>query len=139
MAYEHVGIDITRKSSGDMSSHQYKLVSFSTTNDGEGCILATVRKQVTHGVWQGPKSTQAEFGKVRVLGVTKVAAGDSSAMDVAITVGMQLEASSNGHAIPSTAGTASHGGCGYALQPLGTGSTGIITIFAIPILNSTTT
>jgi len=76
---------------------------------------------------------------VRILGVTKVAAGDSSAMAVGILVGTQLEASSIGQAIPSTAGQISHAGCGYALQPLATGSTGIISMFAIPILNSTTT
>lgn len=139
MAYEQKGFDITRKSSGDMSSNQYKLVAASTTNDGEGCTLITTRGAQVHGVWQGPKSTQAEFGRVRCVGVSKVAAGDSSAMETAITVGAALKASSQAQAVPSTAATVNPKSFGWALTPLGTGSTGIISafVFCQPVSTST--
>ena len=139
MSYEQIGLDVTRRSSGDMSSHQYKLVTFSTANDAKGCILSTERGTLTHGVWQGPKSTVAEYGRVRVVGVTKVAAGDSSAMDVAITAGSLLQASSVGQAVPSTAGTVNPNLVGFAMESLSTGSTGIISMFAFVGLNSTST
>jgi len=139
MSFEQVGLDVTRKSSGDMSSYQYRLVTFSTANSAKGCVLSTERGTLTHGVWQGPKSTVAEYGRVRVVGVTKVAAGDSSAMDVGITEGCLLKASSVGQAIPSTAGTVNPNLVGFSMESLSTGSTGIITMFAFVGLNSTST
>lgn len=139
MSFEYTGVlDITRKSSGDTSSYQYRLFALSTTNTADGAILATARGQKVDGVWQN-NSTAAEFGKLRVIGVSKVAAGDSSDMETAIAPGTLLKASSIGQAVPSTAGTVNPHAFGFALEALSTGSTGIIAAVVLPALVSTST
>lgn len=132
------GFSLTRRSSGDTSSYQYRLMALSTTNANDGCVLATARGQLVHGVWQN-NATAAEYGKLKVAGVSKVAAGDSSAMETGITEGTLLKASSIGQAVPSTAGTVNPLVIGYALEALSTGSTGIIAAMIIPALLSTAT
>lgn len=117
-------------SSGDMSTHQYRAVKASTANAEDGAELLAVRGAgpIT-GVWQD-NSTQTEAGKVRFAGVSKLQAGDSSAMANAITVGSGVVASSVGNAVPSTA--AGQHLIGIALKPLSTGSTGIIPVQLTP-------
>lgn len=111
------------ESSGDMSSNQYKAVQFSTTNGDNGAIVTAARGGAVHGIWQGNSTTATALG-VMVLGVSKVVAGDSSAMENAISYGTRLVASSQGAAVPST-GAGQHL-IGISLGTLSTGSTGII-------------
>jgi len=125
MAYEVPILDITLLSSGDMGSYQYRAVQASTTNAADGATLLATRGGNVTGVWQG-NSTQTEAGKLRVVGVSKMAAGDSSAMANAIAVGDKVVASSVGQAVPST-GAGQHL-LGIALGALSTGSTGIIPV-----------
>lgn len=125
MSYEIPGLNISLVSSGDMSSHQYKAVRASTTNAVDGCVLLSARGTRATGVYQH-NSTTSEAGKVMVLGVTKMQAGDSSGMESAIAVGAPVMASSVGAAVPST--DTSDARIGFALEPLGTGSTGIIAV-----------
>lgn len=117
-------------SSGDMSSNQYRAVKASTANAIDGAVVLAVRGAgpIT-GVWQD-NSTQTEAGKVRYAGITKMQAGDSSAMANAITVGAGVVASSVGNAVPSTA--AGQHLIGIALEGLSTGSTGIIAVQQTP-------
>jgi len=129
MSYSVPGIQISLKSSGDMSSHQYKAVQASTTNAADGCIVTATRGGKVTGVYQN-NSTASEAGLVMLTGVTKMIAGDSSAMDNAITAGLRVVASSVGAAVPSTA--AGQNVIGIALQPLTTGSTGVIAVLLTP-------
>lgn len=127
-------LDLTLLSSGDMSSNQYKAVQASTTNAVDGCIVVATRGAAITGVYQD-NSTQSEAGRVRALGVTKIAAGDSSAMENGIKPGSWLQASSVGHAVPST--DTRNAPIGIALDALSTGSTGIIRMLVIPGATST--
>jgi len=132
MAYEIPLFDITRKSSGDMSSHQYKLVTFSTTNDAEGCILgpATAGGR-SHGVWQGD-STAAEYGKVRILGVSKVAISTASGT---IVNGSPLTGSTTtglGYVQLATSTGGTQQIVGVALEAIANGSTGVISALLMP-------
>jgi hypothetical protein len=125
MAFEIPGLTITRQSSGDMSAHQYKAVIASSANAAGGATVVATRGGALSGVWLG-NSTSQEHGNVQVSGVAKLQAGDSSAMDNAITEGGIVVASSKGQAVPSTA--AGQHVIGRALEPLTTGSTGIIAV-----------
>jgi hypothetical protein len=125
MAYEVPGIDISLLSSGDMSSNQYRAVDASTTNANEGATKLAVRGGDITGVWQD-NSTATTHGRVRTSGVTKMAAGDSSAMETAITQGLKVVASSVGQAVPSSG--AGQFLLGISLGSLSTGSTGIIPV-----------
>lgn len=116
---------LTLKSSGDMSSNQYKAVRASTTNADGGCTVVAARGGLATGVYLDD-STAATFGRVARSGIVKMLAGDSSAMDTAITQGLPVVASSQGQAVPSTA--AGQHRIGYALDSLSTGSTGIIRV-----------
>lgn len=113
------------ESSGDVSDDQYKAVQFSTTNGDNGMILTATRGGTVDGVLQGNSTTATSLG-VMVYGVSKVVAGDSSAMENAISFGTRLVASSQGHAVPST-GAGQHL-IGISLGTLSTGSTGIIPV-----------
>lgn len=125
MSFEIPGLEISLLSSGDMSSNQYKAVSASTTNSIDGAIVVATRGGRPNGVWQH-NSTTAEAGGLLITGVTKMVAGDSSAMENAIAAGDPVVASSNGHAVPSTG--AGQPLLGLALEALSTGSTGIISV-----------
>lgn len=129
MSYQIPGIVASLLSSGDMSTHQYKAVQASTTNSADGCIVTATRGGKVTGVYQN-NSTAQEAGAVMLTGVTKVVAGDSSAMDNAITAGLRVVASSVGAAVPSTA--AGQNVFGIALEPLTTGSTGVIAVLLTP-------
>lgn len=129
MANEIPGLHVTRKSSGDMSAHQYKIVRFSTTNSVDGATVVAVRGGLCHGSWLD-NSTALTFGRVQLSGMAKLAAGDSSAMDNAITQGLPVVASSQGQAVPSTA--AGQHRIGFAMDSLSTGSTGFISVFVSP-------
>ncbi len=128
MATEIGVLDHTLLSSGDMSSNQYKAVQASTTNAGDGCIVVAARGVAMTGVYQD-NSTQSEAGRVRSIGITKMIAGDSSAMENAIAPGGRLVASSVGHAVPST--DTRDAQIGIALDALSTGSTGIISVLIV--------
>lgn len=134
MATEKAYGDLTLLSSGDMSSHQFRGVKASTTNAVDGAILATARGQAITGVWQN-NSTQSEAGRLITFGVSKMQAGDSSAMENAITVGAHVAISSVGNAVPST--DTSDATIGIALDGLSTGSTGIIRVLVVPGASST--
>lgn len=136
MSYEIPLFDLTFLSSGDMSSNQFVAVQASTTNAVDGCTVVATRGGQAIGVYQN-NSTQSEAGKVRVHGVTKMIAGDSSGMANAITVGAGVVASSKGYAVPSTANGQFL--VGIALEGLSTGSTGIISVLLTPGALSTST
>lgn len=125
MATEIPGLTLSLLSSGDMSSNQFKAVQASTTNAADGCIVVATRGAAPTGVYQD-NSTQSEAGRIMFTGVTKMEAGDSSAMENAISPNSRVVASSNGTAVPSTA-SGLHA-IGIALDPLSTGSTGIISV-----------
>lgn len=125
MAYEMRGLDLSLVSSGDMSDNQYLAVNASTTNVDDGCALVATRGGALTGIFLD-NSTAATHGAVRVSGVSKVCAGDSSAMETAITLGSKVVASSQGQAVPSTA-SGQHL-MGISLGYLSTGSTGIIPV-----------
>ena len=121
MAYEIPLFDITRKSSGDMSSHQYKLVTFSTTNDAEGCILgpATAGGR-SHGVWQGD-STAAEVAISTASGTIV----NGSPLTGSTTTGLGYV-----QLATSTGGTQQI--VGVALEAIANGSTGVISALLMP-------
>ena len=131
MAYEAGLFDITAKSSGDMSSNQYKLVSLSSSNDTGGCIVGptTLGGRIT-GIWQ-EDSTAAEYGKIRVLGISKAVVSTGSGP---IVGGSLL-----------TGSTATHGGVtlststgmtqfvvGIAMAAIASGSSGVIPVLLTP-------
>ena len=126
MSFSIPGVVYTRHSSGDMSAHQYKAVVASTANGEEGCTVVATRGAKLTGIW-GNNSTAQEAGPVQLTGIAKVAAGDSSGMDTAITQGSFVVCSSKGAAVPST-GAANQYFIGVALESLSTGSTGIIAV-----------
>lgn len=126
MATENPGQTLTLLSSGDMSSHQFTAVQASTTNAIDGCTIFTARGAAPTGVYQD-NSTTAEGGRVMFTGITKMAAGDSSAMETAIAPNTRVIASSVGAAVPSTGATAQHF-IGISLDALSTGSTGVISV-----------
>lgn len=127
MAYEIPGLEITLKSSGDMSTSQYCLVNLSTANSADGCILgpSTLGGHVV-GVWQG-NSTAAEHGKVQVSGIAKVQI--STASD-AIVLGSILTGStaSIGRALVSTSTANSQVPIGKAMAALASGSSAVIPV-----------
>ena len=132
MAYESPLFTITRKSSGDMSTHQYKLVTFSTTNDAEGCILgpATAGGRA-HGVWLGT-STAAEFGSVQMLGVCRVAISTASGTIVNGSPLTGSTVSGLGHVQLATSTAGSQNVIGFALEAIANGTTGVIAAFLTP-------
>ena len=134
MAYEGTGIDISLNSSGDMSGSQYKCVSASTTNNNQGCIINVTRGSKITGIYQD-NSTAAEFGRVRCLGISKLAAGASSGEETSggIIAGGMLMNSSVGQAIVALGNSSEHG-IGIALEVMGTASTGIIAALILPQL-----
>lgn len=98
MAYEEILQSITLAADEDLSSKQYFFVAVST--DGQAKVVAT-RGATAIGVNQ-EKSTAAGIStRIGVYGVTKVAAGDTSA-GAAIVAGDQLMSSSVGRAVPTT-------------------------------------
>jgi len=119
------GLKYTLKSSGDMSADQYTAVVASSANVAGGCTIVAAIGAKVSGVWTGD-STAAEQGAVQHSGVAKLQAGGSSGMDTAITEGTIVVASSVGYAVPSS-GAGQHQ-IGQALDPLSTGSTGIIRV-----------
>lgn len=134
MAFDGMGIDISLKSSGDMSSNQYKPVTASTTNADQGCIVNVTRGSKITGIWQ-ENSTAADFGKVRVLGISKLQAGASSGEETGggIISGGMLMNSSVGQAIVALGNSSEHG-IGIALDVMGTASTGFIGALILPSL-----
>lgn len=125
MATTIPGLTLTAKSSGDMSSAQFHLVNFSTTNSADGVILgpSSAGGHVA-GVWLG-NSTAAEHGEVQVSGVSKV---QLSTATEAISYGEWLTGSTatigRAMAITSTANTQVP--IGRALATVTSGSSAII-------------
>src|SRR6185369_6193525 len=109
----------------DMSGNQYKAVAASSVNNDGGCVVVATRGGKVTGVFLDNSSAQTN-GRVARGGVVKLQAGDSSGMDIAITQGLVVVASSKGQAVPST-GSGQHR-IGFALDSLSTGSTGIIRV-----------
>ena len=118
--------DITLNSSGDNSSDQFKAVVASSATNDQGMALVAARGGRFTGVLQDKSTVAGVASQVRVGGITKMAAGDSSAMETAITQGLPVMCSSVGQAVPSTAATDAK--IGTALETLTTGSTGIIKV-----------
>lgn len=135
MAYEIPGITITRKSTGGSTGDQYKGVFFTSSGgNADGYAVQGERGGKFSGVLLG-NSTEATDQGIQVSGVAKLQAGDSSAMEVAITAGVTLSLSSKGQAVPSTGG-AGEWKIGQALESLTTGSTGIISVLLMPFQSS---
>lgn len=125
MATENPGRTHTLLSSGDMSGNQFKAVQASTTNAVDGAIVVATRGAAPTGIYQD-NSTQSEAGRVMFTGISKMQAGDSSAMENAIAPNDRVVASSAGAAVPST-GAGQHL-LGISLDALSTGSTGVISV-----------
>lgn len=138
MAFEIPLLDITLLSSGSTGDQYKAVVASSSANAGGFAVVATRGARFTG--WLQDNSTEAAGRAVRLSGVSKVAAGDSSAMDTAITEGSLLTVSSVGQAVPATSGSRLYIG-GIALEGLTTGSTGIIaaTVFPPYVLSSAAT
>jgi hypothetical protein len=128
MATGQLPFSVTVQGTGDLSSKQYYLMALSTAGRA---AAATARGQSVDGVNLSKSTATGNQMELAVLGVTKVAAGDSSAMANAIVYGTRLISSSIGQAVPSTANVGNHI-VGYALDNLSTGSTGIIRACLIP-------
>lgn len=127
MASSIPGLTVSAKSSGDMSSNQYNLVRFSTTNSAKGCILApSSAGGFAHGVWL-QNSTAAEYGPVQVSGVAKVQVSSASN---AISEGSWLTGSTaaTGSVVASTSTGGTFHSIGYALEAVSSGSTGLVTV-----------
>lgn len=118
--------DISLNSSGDESSNQYKACVASSAVSAGGLAIVAARGGRFTGVLQDKSTAAGISSLVRVAGITKMAAGDSSGMETAITEGLPVICSSNGQAVPSTAATDAK--IGTALEPLATDSTGIISV-----------
>lgn len=130
MAFGIPVLDISLASSGGSSGNQYKaVVATSSAANGGYAVVGTRGAKVT-GVLQ-ENSTQATDHRIRVIGVTKVAAGDSSGAPTAITEGGLLQSNAQGQAVASTGNPGEHV-FGYALDALGTTSTGIISAIVFP-------
>lgn len=123
MAYEEILQTITYAADEDLSSKQYFCVAAST--DGQAKVVAT-RGATVLGVNQ-EKSTAAGIStKIGVYGVSKVAAGDTSAGS-AIVAGDMLMSSSVGRAVPTTLNIGDLV-FGQALTPLAASVTGTISV-----------
>lgn len=125
MAIETVGLTHSLLSSGGSTGDQYKAIVATSSASSRGYATVAVRGGKLTGILMG-NSTQAVYQKYQYAGIAKVAAGDSSGMDTAITEGIKVVASSKGQAVPSTAINLSL--IGIALTNLATGSTGIIDV-----------
>jgi len=126
MAYEEILQTITLPSSGDLSGVQYYLMR--PTTDAPARIGATTaRGGFCLGVLQGNTTATGFSEKVAVYGVTKVAAGDTSGTETAITPGLALIASSVGRAVASTIDIGTYV-IGRALSILSTGTYGTISM-----------
>ena len=123
MAKMGPGFDWTLPASGDLSSDQYKLMDASTAGQ---LRVATARGQRVEGVGLSKSTAAGISHKYRFFGITKVAAGDSSAMENAIQFGTPLISSSKGQAVPSTDNIGDFV-IGHALEDLSSDSTGTIT------------
>lgn len=136
MAFELILGSISRKATGDMSSNQYQCVLASSSDAAGEIAVVAVRGGHVTGVVQDKSTAAGLASKVAISGVSKVAAGDSSGMENAITEGAFVMASSLGQAVPTTAATLHI--FGMALEPLATGTTGIISILlSVPSRQST--
>lgn len=130
MAYEIPILTHTLVSTGGSTSDQYKVVvATSSGGEGDGYAKVAVRGSKWTGILQ-EHSTEAAGMTIMSYGISKVAAGDSSAMENAITAGGWVVASSQGQAVPSTA--VDLVALGQALESLSTGSTGVISVLLMP-------
>lgn len=112
---------VTFPAGQDLSSKQYHVGQLSTA--GQLIVGTSVAVGVTlvmTGVIQDKSTAAGISTTLGVRGISKVVAGASSACEIAITFGLPLVCSSNGHAQPS--GAAGQHICGYALANLSTGS-----------------
>lgn len=124
MAFEEILSTVTLQADEDLSSKQYFLGALST--DGQFKV-ATARGQTTFGINQ-EKSTAAGIStRIGVFGISKVAAGDTSAGS-AIVPGDMLMSSSVGRAVPTTLNIGDLV-CGTAVTGLAASVTGTISMF----------
>lgn len=136
MAYEIPALMHTLESTGDSTGDQYKIV-VATSSGGYSPGLAVVATR--GGPWTGvlqEYSTEVGARRIMSLGISKVQAGDSSAMATGITIGSEVVASSQGQAVPSSSDGMDM--VGIALESLSTGSTGIISVMLTPGAKTTT-
>lgn len=111
--------------SGDLSSKQYYAVAPATSGAGYVAPVAT-RGSLSIGVTQDKSTAAGNSCQVGIGGIGKLACGDSSAGEVAISPGTVLVASSVGRGVPSTA-TGLHT-LAIALDSLSTGAQAILTV-----------
>lgn len=129
MAYDIPILDVTFPASGDLSGSQYRMASLTTAGQVQ---VMTSFLDVPVGVIQD-KSTAAGLScKVRVEGISKVIAGGTSGLEMAILAGHTL-VSTGGAVIPSSSG-AGNRIVGIALANLSTFSASTANVPVIPVL-----
>ena len=74
MVYEIDTLDITLKAAGDLSSYQYRFVKMSADNT----VTICGNGEQAIGVLQNTPDTAGYAARVRVMGVTRLAAHDNS-------------------------------------------------------------
>lgn len=98
MAFEDDVLDISLLTTTDLSSYQYHFVELSANNTVVICSNATTSNPI--GVLQNKPTAAQGVARVRVMGVSRVMAGD------AITYGQLVGTDANGEGIAKTANTA---------------------------------
>lgn len=98
MSKQFEGFDITLEAGGDISSYQYYFVDQSSTNYEIAVVDGAT--DIVIGVLQNKPNADGKEAAVRILGHTKVVAGEDS-----LAAGAIIGSSARGSAIALTAGT----------------------------------
>lgn len=129
MSYEIAVLDVTFPASGDLSGSQYRCASLTTA--GQLQVMTSFLDTFV-GVLQDKTTAAGISAKVRVEGITKVIAGGTSGLEMAILCGHTL-VSTGGAVIPSSSG-AGNRIVGQALQNLSTFSASTANVPTITML-----
>lgn len=129
MAYDIPILDVTFPASGDLSGSQYRCASLSTALQVQ---VMTSFLDTFLGVIQDKTTAAGLSAKVRVAGITKVVAGGTSGLEMAILGGHTL-VSTGGAVIPSSSG-AGNRIVGQALANLSTFSASTANVPTIAML-----
>lgn len=119
MAYTESPLYLTLPSSGDLSSHQYKIFDISTAGQTE---LVTTADAVAIGILHGNTTAAGVGVPLQFAGISPVACGTTAT--AAINPGDLISASTAGIGLPA-AGTSVFI-VGEALEALSSGSSGVI-------------
>lgn len=95
---------VTFPASGDLSGSQYCIGQLTTA--GQLKVGTTMERGLTvvmTGVLQDKTTGATQSATIALRGISKVVAGDSSGAPTAITYGLPVVCSSNGHAVGSSA------------------------------------